>query len=199
MKKTGHFLALLLAVLCLSASVAWARPTVVIDAGHGGHDRGGVPGDRYPEKVYTLDVARRLEARLRADGYRTVMTRRGDYFVGLGQRCATANSQRNAIFISIHFNSARREGANGIETYYYSRRSAGFASAVHSRLVRATPTENRGLRVRGFYVIRNTRVPAVLAECGFLTNRSEGRLIAGSVAYRQRLADALASAIRSRY
>ena len=199
MKKTGHFLSLLLAVLCLSASAAWARPTVVIDAGHGGHDRGGVPGDRYAEKTYTLDVARRLEARLREAGYRTVMTRRGDYFVGLGQRCAVANSQRNAIFVSIHFNSAPREGANGIETYYYSRRSAGLAAAVHSRLVRATSTEDRRLRVRGFYVIRNTRVPAVLAECGFLSNRSEGRLIAGSPAYRQRLADALASAIRSRY
>ena len=199
MKKTGHLLSLLLAVLCLSASAAWARPTVVIDAGHGGHDRGGVPRDRYAEKIYTLDVARRLEARLQAAGFRTVMTRRGDYFVGLGQRCAIANSQRNAIFLSIHFNSAPREGANGIETYYYSRRSARLAAAVHSQLVRATPTEDRRLRVRGFYVVRNTRVPAVLAECGFLTNRAEGRLIAGSPAYRQRIADALASAIQSRY
>jgi len=199
MKKTGHFLAILLAALCLSASAAGARPTVVIDAGHGGHDRGGVPGDRYAEKVYTLDVARRLEARMRSAGYRTVMTRRGDYFVGLGARCAVANRVRNSIFISIHFNSARREGANGIETYYYTRRSAGLAAAVHSQLVRATPTEDRRLRVRGFYVVRNTRVPAVLAECGFLTNRAEGRLIAGSAAYRQRLADALATAIRSRY
>ena len=199
MKKTGHLLSLLLAVLCLSASAAWARPTVVIDAGHGGHDRGGVLRDRYAEKIYTLDVSRRLEARLRAAGYRTVMTRRGDYFVGLGQRCAIANRQRNAIFLSIHFNSARREGANGIETYYYTRRSARLAAAVHTHLVRATPTEDRRLRVRGFYVVRNTRVPAVLAECGFLTNRAEGRLIAGSPAYRQRIADALASAIQSRY
>ena len=199
MKTTGHFLSLLLAMLCLSASGAWARPTVVIDAGHGGHDRGGVPRDRYAEKIYTLDVSRRLEARLRAAGYRTVMTRRGDYFVGLGERCAIANRQRNAIFISIHFNSAPREGANGIETYYYTRRSARLAAAVHSQLVRATPTEDRRLRVRGFYVVRNTRVPAVLAECGFLSNRAEGRLIAGSPGYRQRIADALASAIQSRY
>ena len=199
MKKTGHFLSLLLALLCLSASAAWARPTVVIDAGHGGHDRGGVPGDRYPEKIYTLDVARRLGANLRAAGYRVILTRAGDYFVGLDQRCAIANSQRNAIFISIHFNSAPREGANGIETYFYTRRSASLAYAVHSRLVRATGGEDRRVRTRGFYVIRNTRVPAVLAECGFLTNRSEGARIAGSGAYRQRLADALASAIRSRY
>ena len=199
MKKTGHFLSLILAVLCLSASAAWARPTVVIDAGHGGHDRGGVPGDRYAEKNCTLDVAKRLRDNLRSSGYRVIMTRNGDYFVGLGGRCSVANAQRNAIFLSIHFNSAPREGANGIETYYYSRQSARFAAAVHARLVRAAGTEDRRVRTRGFYVIRNTRVPAVLAECGFLTNRSEGARIAGSAAHRQRLADALASAIRSRY
>ncbi len=199
MKKAGHILALLLAVLCLSASAAWARPTVVIDAGHGGHDRGGVPGDRYAEKIYTLDVARRLQARLREAGYRTKMTRDGDYFVSLGGRCAIANSQSNAIFVSIHFNSAPREGANGIETYYYSRRSGSLASAVHRSVVRAVGTEDRHLRARGFYVIRNTRCPAILVECGFLTNRSEGARIAGSAAYRQRLADAIARGIISRY
>lgn len=199
MKKIGPLLALLIAVLCLSAAPAWARPTVVIDAGHGGHDRGGVPGDRYPEKVYTLDVSRRLEARLRQMGYRTVMTRRGDYFVPLDQRCYIANSQGNAVFVSVHFNSAPREGANGIETYYYSRRSGSLASAVHRSVVRAVPTEDRRVRSRGFYVIRNTRIPAILVECGFLTNRAEGRLIVGSGAYRQRLADAIARGIRSRY
>ena len=199
MKKPGHFVALLLAVLCLSAVPAWARPTVVIDAGHGGHDRGGVPGDRYAEKVCTLDVARRLQARLRAEGFRTKMTRDSDYFVSLGGRCAVANAQRNAIFVSIHFNSAPREGANGIETYYYSRKSGSLAAAVHRSVVRATGTEDRRVRARGFYVIRNTRVPAILVECGFLTNRSEGARIAGSAAYRQRLADAVAQGILSRY
>ena len=149
MKKTGHFLSLLLALLCLSASAAGARPTVVIDAGHGGHDRGGVPGDRYAEKIYTLDVAKRLGARLRAAGYRVVLTRAGDYFVPLGGRCSVANAQRNAIFMCIHFNSAPREGANGIETYYYTRQSAGLAAAVHARLVRAAGTEDRHVRTRG--------------------------------------------------
>ena len=199
MKKIGHLLALLAVVLCLSASAAWARPTVVIDAGHGGHDRGGVPGDRYAEKIYALDVSRRLEGRLRSMGYRTVMTRRGDYFVPLNDRCSIANSQRNAIFVSVHFNSAPREGANGVETYYYSRRSGSLAAAVHRQVVRAAGTEDRRVRSRGFYVLRNTRIPAILVECGFLTNRSEGRRIAGSAAHRQRLADAIALGIRSRY
>jgi N-acetylmuramoyl-L-alanine amidase len=88
--------------------------TVVIDAGHGGYDRGGIPGQRVSEKDMTLDVARRLRSVLQASGYRVVMTRDSDVFVPLGTRTAIANSQRNAIFVSVHFNSATRKGASGI-------------------------------------------------------------------------------------
>ncbi len=189
------FFAVLLAVV---APVFGAR-TIVIDAGHGGHDRGGVPGQRYPEKVYALDVAQRLRAKLQAAGFRTVMTRSGDYFVSLGGRCAIANSHRGAVFISVHFNSGRREGANGIETYYYGSGSRSFATAVHAQVLRAAGSEDRGVRRRGFYVIRNTRGPAVLAECGFLTNREEGARVAKSGSHRQKLADALARAIIAKY
>src|SRR6185437_10252037 len=98
------------------------RPStvVVIDAGHGGHDRGGIPGQRVAEKTMTLDVAKRLQDILNANGYRTVMTRESDVFVPLPTRVAVANAYRNALFVCIHFNSARRSGANGIETYFYS-------------------------------------------------------------------------------
>src|SRR5215210_2847199 len=186
----GIIIALLLAGLALGASAGTALAgfsTVVIDAGHGGHDRGGIPGQRVGEKGMTLDVARRLQERLRAAGLRTVMTRSGDYFVPLGERTAIANRQRNAVFVSVHFNSGQRVGAAGFETYYYSRRSGALAARLHSKLVSAWPSENRGLRRRGFYVIRRTRIPAVLVECGFLTNPRESRLIS-SAAYRQRLA-----------
>ena len=187
----------LLGLVNLTASPTFARPTVVIDAGHGGHDRGGVPGDRYAEKIYTLDVSRRLQSRLNSLGYHTILTRRDDQFIGLNQRCAIANSQSNAIFVSIHFNSSTREGANGIETYYFTQKSLRLATSIHRSVVRATSTEDRHLRARGFYVIRNTRIPSVLVECGFLTNRAEGSLIAGSASYRQRLADAVARGIIS--
>src|SRR5206468_9141922 len=76
--------------------------TVVIDAGHGGYDRGGIPGQRVSEKDMTLDVARRLRSVLSASGYRVVMTRDSDVFVPLGTRCAIANGNRNAIFGSVH-------------------------------------------------------------------------------------------------
>lgn len=198
MNRPARFLAVLFAALFLAAGPVRAFSTVVIDAGHGGHDRGGVPGQRYSEKVYALDVAQRVRTRLRAAGLRVVMTRSDDTFIGLGTRCSIANSQRDAIFVSIHFNSAPREGANGIETYYYSGKSASLAGAIHPRVVRTAGTEDRFVRRRGFYVIRNTRIPAVLCELGFLTNGVEGGRIARSAAYRQSLADAVVAGILSR-
>lgn len=176
-----------------------ARPStiVVIDAGHGGFDRGGIPRQQVPEKTMTLDVALRLRSVLEKSGYRVVMTRDTDVFVPLPTRVAIANSYSNAIFVCIHFNSATRSGANGIETYFYSRESLPLASAIHYNLVGNTPTPNRGVRRRGYYVLRKTRVPAVLVECGFLTNPTEARNTQSSL-YRQTLAENIARGIRNR-
>lgn len=182
-------------LIWLVLSFAAQAKTVVIDAGHGGHDRGGGPRQKIPEKPYALDVAQRLQRILAGAGYKTVMTRSGDYFVSLGGRCAIANAQRDAIFVSIHFNSAPREGADGIETYYYTSRSAKLAAAIHGRVVRTAGTEDRNVRRRGFYVIRNTRIPSVLCELGFLTNRAEAKRISTSADYRQKLAQAVASGV----
>ena len=181
------------------AAAAVAKPTVVIDAGHGGHDRGGMPGQRVPEKGYALDVAQRLESVLQAAGYRTIMTRRSDVFVGLGERARMANSAGSAIFVSVHFNGARNYDAYGIETYYSSgRKSAALATSIHRSVLSATGSIDRRVRSRRFYVLRNTRVPAVLCELGFLTNKAEAKKIA-SGSYRQRLAEAIARGIQARY
>jgi N-acetylmuramoyl-L-alanine amidase len=176
-----------------------ARPstTVVIDAGHGGFDRGGIPGQRVAESVMTLDVSQRLRRVLEASGYRVVMTRSTDVFVPLGTRVAIANSYSNAIFVCIHFNSARRRGASGIETYFYSRDSLALASAIHYHVAGGTPTPNRGVRRRGYFVLRKTRIPAVLVECGFLTNPTEADYVQ-TTSYRQKLAEEIASGIRAR-
>jgi N-acetylmuramoyl-L-alanine amidase len=173
-------------------------PTViVIDAGHGGFDFGGIRGQRVSEKMMNLDVAQRLKTLLSAQGSRVVMTRDSDVFVPLGTRVAIANSYPNAIFVCIHFNSARRWGANGIETYFYSRDSLPLASAIHYYVAGGAPTPNRGVRRRGYYVLRNTRIPAVLVECGFLTNPTEAQY-AQSSAYREQLAEEIARGIRER-
>jgi N-acetylmuramoyl-L-alanine amidase len=171
--------------------------TVVIDAGHGGHDRGGIPGQRIAEKVMTLDVAQRLRNVLEASGYHVVMTRDSDVFVPLGTRVAIANSYRNAIFVCVHFNATNRMGASGIETYFYSRDSLPLASAIHHFVVGGAPSGNRGVRRRGYYVLRKTNIPAVLVECGFLTNPTEGAY-AQTASYRQKLAEEIAAGVRGR-
>jgi N-acetylmuramoyl-L-alanine amidase len=171
--------------------------TVVIDAGHGGYDRGGIPGQRVSEKDMTLDVARRLRSVLTASGYRVVMTRDSDVFVPLGTRTAIANSQRNAIFVSVHFNSAPRSSAGGIETYFYNRDSLSLASAIHHYVAGGAPSENRGVRRRGYFVLRRTNMPSVLVECGFLTSPSEAAYVQNA-SYRQKLAEEIATGIRSR-
>jgi len=171
--------------------------TVVIDAGHGGHDRGGIPGQTIAEKDMTLDVALRLRNVLSANGYHVVMTRSSDVFVPLGGRVAIANSYQNAVFVCIHFNATGRSGASGIETYFYSRDSLPLASAIHYYVTGGAPSANRGVRRRGYYVLRKTAIPAVLVECGFLTNPTEGAY-AQSASYRQKLADEIAAGIRGR-
>jgi N-acetylmuramoyl-L-alanine amidase len=171
--------------------------TIVIDAGHGGHDRGGIPGQRVAEKDMTLDVALRLSNVLSASGYRVVMTRSTDVFVPLGGRVAIANSYRNAVFVCIHFNATGRSGASGIETYFYSRDSLPLASAIHHYVTGGAPSANRGVRRRGYYVLRKTSIPAVLVECGFLTNPTEAAY-AQSASYRQKLAEEIAAGVRGR-
>ena len=191
--------AVALALLTTLPIPAWSASgsrysTVVIDPGHGGFDRGGIPGQRVPEKAMALDVAQRLGKKLRAAGYRVVMTRNSDVFVSLGERARIANRSGNAIFVCIHFNSATRSGANGIETYYYSNASAPLAASIHRQVVAGTTSENRGIRRRGYFVLRRTAIPAVLVECGFLTNPTEARLAVQS-SYRQQLADHIADGI----
>ncbi len=178
------------------ASAQSSRPStvVVIDAGHGGFDRGGIPRQRIAEKTMTLDVALRLRKKLLEAGYRVVMTRDSDVFVPLWGRVAIANSNDNAIFICIHFNSASRAEANGIETYYYRRDAMTLADNIHRNVIAGAPSENRGIRRRGYYVLRKTTSPAVLVECGFLTNPTEGQL-ALTTAYRDKLAEEITRGI----
>jgi N-acetylmuramoyl-L-alanine amidase len=145
----------------------------------------------------TLDVAQRLKKALAGSGYRVVMTRDSDVFVPLGTRVAIANSYSNAIFVSIHFNSAKRSGAGGIETYFYNRESLPLASAIHYYVAGGAPSSNRNVRRRGYYVLRKTRLPAVLVECGFLTNPTEAAY-AQTASYRQKLAEEIAAGVRGR-
>ena len=120
------------------------------------------------------------------------MTRTTDDFISLSQRVGATYgaNPRRTVFVSVHFNSAPREGAHGIETYYYRGDSFALAARLHRELVANMNTEDRFVRRRPFYVIRRAGVPAVLLECGFLTNGYEENRIAGG-RYRQQLADTI--------
>ncbi len=168
--------------------------TVVIDAGHGGHDRGATSRWGGQEKNAALDVARRLEPRLRAAGFKTVMTRNGDYFVPLRQRVVISNRQDNSVFVSIHFNHGKSRTAQGAETYYRSAPSRRLAAQIQQRVAGLPGTASRGVKTANFHVLRGNGYPAVLVECGFLSNPSEGSRCA-MPAYREMLAWAIATGI----
>ena len=186
-------------IACSCALPAAASATnfsrVVIDAGHGGHDRGGGFSHTY-EKHLALDVARRLDLYLKSQGINTTLTRDRDKFVSLSRRVAISHAAGDAIFISIHFNHASRRSAAGIETFYNARNanSRRLAQLVQSATLYKTRSRNRGVKHARFHVLAKNRQPAILLECAFLTNSSD-RQRALDPLYRQKVAEALAMAV----
>lgn len=180
-------------VLC-ATSKTQAFDTVVIDPGHGGHDRGAAVGYVF-EKHMALDTARRVEELLRARGLKVVMTRSTDVFIPLPGRAAIGNRYGNAIFVSVHYNYSRGGSGHGLETYYCHDKSYQLAGYIQAYLIQDTHMVNRGVKHANFHVIKNTtRNPAVLVECGFVSNGSE-RSGMMSGAYRERIAEGIAKGI----
>ncbi len=190
--------------------------TVVVDAGHGGHDSGA--RSRFGmEKHFTLDTAQRLAKHLRSAGYKVIMTRTADTFVPLATRAEMGARQKNAIFVSLHYNKGRVV-SNGVETYaltpkdvttressallseaYRGNKTDGanvlLAAKVHSRMATATGATDRGVKFQRFHVLRQNAIPSVLVEGGFLSHNNEGRSIA-EAKYRETLARAIALGIK---
>src|SRR5881398_1550209 len=190
--------------------------TVVLDPGHGGSDKGQVSRHGC-EKDFALDVARKVRPLLQAKGARVIMTREGDYFVPLEVRAKIANAARNAIFVSIHFNATNdNPNATGFEIFSFTPRGApstsdsavaasslnmqpgsevdsqslALSACIYHSLLGHITEYDRGIKRARFAVLRLTKVPAVLIEGGFLTERGESRLIANSE-WRKKLADAI--------
>ena len=168
--------------------------TVVVDAGHGGSDTGARAVSGPPEKILALDTARRLAGVLRSRGFRVIETRQTGDFVTLGSRAAISNRAGDAIFVSIHYNWARRSGPRGIEIYYYNPRSRVLAANILKQVLRAYPTRNRGVKRNIYYVLHHNRKPAVLCELGFLSNPKDNRY-AQNPECRQRLVERIADGI----
>lgn len=192
MKSILIFCLIFLPFLAVNSDAA-AFDTVVIDAGHGGNDNGCQWGKVY-EKHITLDTSYRLAALLKNAGFKIVMTRSDDQFVSLGYRSKFSNQQSNAIFVSVHFNHTWKSDVCGIETFYCTPQSSRLASAVHSGVIGQLGGHNRGLKVARYSVIRNTTIPSILVEGGFVSHEDEReKLRTGE--YRQRLAKGIADGV----
>ena len=181
-----------MAVLASSAHAKSFR-TVVIDPGHGGHDKGGQWGLVY-EKHLALDTSARLEKELKKRGFRTVMTRRSDYFISLPERVRITKKYSNAIFVSVHYNYTWKQHVSGLETFYTHSHSRDLASRVQNGMLGKVRTVNRGAKYARYYVIRNNTCPAILVECGFVSNARE-RARMKSAWWRQKIAEGIAEGI----
>ncbi len=166
------FSTLILGLAFTAVASAYNFRTVVIDPGHGGHDKGGQWGRVY-EKHLALDTSVRLESHLKKMGYNTVLTRRSDYFVSLPGRMTMANKYKNAIFVSIHYNYTWKQQVSGIETFYHSQQSLKLAQEVHRGVMSRVKVTDRGVKYARYYVIRNCSMPSVLVEGGFVSNSNE--------------------------
>ncbi|MBO8164033.1 MAG: N-acetylmuramoyl-L-alanine amidase [Brevibacillus sp.] len=172
---------------------------IVVDAGHGAHDPGarGTAGNW--EKDFNLAVANRMMELLKQyPEFQPVATRTTDVFLELQERVALANEYEADLFISIHANSFSNAGTRGTETYYYNDYSEPFARIVHKHLVKATGFPDRKVRKYPFYVIRHTKMPAVLTETGFMSNPTENAELM-KPEFQDKVARALVAAIREYY
>jgi N-acetylmuramoyl-L-alanine amidase len=196
--------------------------TIVLDPGHGGHDRGAISKFGF-EKDFALDVALRARVLLEKAGYKVVMTRSSDIFVPLEERPAIANRIQNSIFVSIHFNSSSTNAdARGFEIFSIAPRGApptndavpsardlreepgnavelpsgALAGCVFHALLGQVPMVDRGLKHARFAVLRLCERPAVLVECGFVSNPAESSLISSGM-WRERVAEAVADGVES--
>ena len=191
--------------------------TVILDAGHGGHDNGAYSPYGH-EKQFTLDVIQRTRLLLLQSGYKVVLTRNSDSFVSLYERVAIANKYSNAVFVSVHFNHGG--AGTGLETFTLAPRGVpsmmsdgprvsdlvecsgnacdaqnmALATAMHASLVARSRMYDRGIKRARFVVIRDIKIPGVLIEGGFLSNTIDSKWVA-TPAYRQQMASCIVQAL----
>ncbi len=190
------FLCSLMLIWLLGSGVVQALTfrTVVLDPGHGGKD-GGAAWYKQLEKRHCLDVALRVETLLKRRGLQVVMTRRTDRFVELADRARMANRYRSAVFVSVHFNANRNTRIRGVEVFYLSSRGKALGARILSSMrTRLRTSSGRGLVHGNLKVLRETTMPAVVVEAGYMSNRTEAARIA-TASHRQAIAEAIAAGI----
>ena len=177
-----------------------AKPLVILDAGHGGSDEGAKVHSLLEKKI-TLNTVILLKKHLDEMGYRVILTRSRDVFIPLNRRVSIANKTKAVIFVSVHFNASQSQDAKGIEIFYCggqgswrAQASRLLATSILSHLVRETQAECRGVKAANFHVIRETDMPAVLVEGGFMTNSEERALLRDKI-YLDKIAKGIATGV----
>jgi N-acetylmuramoyl-L-alanine amidase len=210
-------------LLCEPPLAFRTNEVIVIDPGHGGRNTGTISVlDGRNEKEFTLDLALRLKPLLEAEGWKVYLTRTADTDISLSNRVAFAEAHNAALFMSLHFNSSAPDTKQaGLETYCvtptgqpstitrnysdpwnenlpnntFDPQNVQLAVHMHTALLHGTGMEDRGVRRARFIgVLRGQNRPAILIECGYLSNPSEAMLIENPE-YRQKLAVIIADAL----
>ncbi|MED4017012.1 N-acetylmuramoyl-L-alanine amidase [Sutcliffiella cohnii] len=179
---------------------------IVLDAGHGYSTAGKRTPDGMREYEFNRVVANYARTELlKYQDVQVLFTHSDDRDVPLSERCRAANNWKAELFVSIHANAFGNGGwadsAHGIETYIHpvtNSNTPKIAKAIHDSLIKATGRRDRGVKTANFQVLRETDMSAVLAECGFMTNREEAALLKTS-AYRKKCALAIVDGIVSHY
>ncbi|MDQ7095557.1 N-acetylmuramoyl-L-alanine amidase [Desulfosporosinus sp. PR] len=178
-----------------------AGVTIVVDPGHGGPDTGAIGPSGTYEKNNTLAVGLNLANDLRSAGARVILTRSTDVSPATGTyselsdlqaRTKLANDQKADLYISLHNDSFSNPSSSGTTTYYSSAssvasQSKALAASIQSELVKQIGLPSRGVKDEPFYVIKNTKMPAVLVEIGFISNPNEEKLL-GSADFQRKTA-----------
>lgn len=151
--------------------------TIVLDAGHGGNDRGTTGARGTDEKDINILTAELLKSKLQAAGAKVEMTRESDVFVDLRKRVAISHQNSADAFISIHYDAIEDSSVNGFTTYYTNSYQQQLAEAVHAGIATKVNLKDRGARFGDYLVLRENRQNAILLELGYLSNPSEERAV----------------------
>lgn len=152
---------------------------IVVDAGHGGNDKGSIDStETVYEKDIALQISKKVASRLgRESDVNVIMTRTEDKYVSLEERAEIAKRANADALVSIHLNAQKKFGdANGLETWYRSGATDGskeLANSVQQTTASYVEIMSRGILRNSFEILRETTMPAVLVECGFITNVSD--------------------------